>query len=245
MHEGYLILKPMWKSLDSRTLADQAYALIADAIVRGELTPDARIAEAALAKQFNISRGPLREALRRLEGRGLVVVRPNAGARVVSLSARDVKELYEIRESLEALACQLATQRITEQELDALDALLLEHDRNPSAGRASSRLASAPDFHTAVIHASGSNQLINLLCGELFDLMRVYRYRSSGEEGRTPDAFREHRQIAAAMRARDGNRAAELMCQHVRRSRRNVLGSDSTAEAQPAERRSQAEFGTA
>jgi DNA-binding GntR family transcriptional regulator len=224
----------MWESLDSRTLADQAYALIADAIVRGELKPNARMAEAALAKQFNISRGPLREALRRLEGRGLVVVRPNAGARVVSLSTRDVRELYEIRESLEALACQLATQRVTEDDLDALDALLAEHERDPSAGRASSRLASAPDFHTAVIRASGSNQLINLLCGELFDLMRVYRYRSSGEEGRTPDAFREHREIAAAMRARDAVRAAELMRQHVRRSRSNVLGPESVAEPEPA-----------
>jgi DNA-binding GntR family transcriptional regulator len=223
----------MWESLDSRTLAEQAYALIADAIVRGELQPNTRIAEAALAKQFNISRGPLREALRRLEGRGLVVVRPNAGARVVSLSARDVKELYQIRETLEALACQLATQRVSEEELDALDALLLEHERDPSAGRASSRLASAPDFHTAVIRASGSTQLINLLCGELFDLMRVYRYRSSGEEGRTPHAFREHGEIVAAMRARDGVRAAELMSRHVRRSRSNVLGQEGADEPQP------------
>ncbi len=231
----------MWDSLDSRTLADQAYALIADAIVRGELKPNARIAEAALARQFQISRGPLREALRRLEGRGLVVVRPNAGARVVSLSAQDVKELYEIRESLEALACLLATQRVTEQELDALDTLLVEHERNPSAGRASSRLASAPDFHTAVIRASGSNQLIKLLCGELFDLIRVYRYRSSGEEGRTPHAFREHGEIAAAMRARDGARAAELMSRHVRRSRDNVLGDEDMAdEPQIAENSAQA-----
>jgi len=224
----------MWDSLDNRTLADRAYDLIADAIVRGELKPDTRISEAALAKQFRISRGPLREALRRLEGRSLVVVRPNAGARVVSLSTRDVVELYEIRESLESLACQLATERMSDADLDALEALLFEHERDPSAGRASSRRAAAPDFHTAVIRGSGSNQLINLLCGELFDLMRVYRYRSSGEQGRTETAFREHGEIVAAMRARDGDRAAMLMREHIKKSRTNILRHEASAERQLA-----------
>jgi DNA-binding GntR family transcriptional regulator len=225
----------MWhSSFDNRTLADRAYDVIADAIVRGELAPDARISEAALASRFQISRGPLREALRRLEGRRLVVVRPNAGARVVALSDRDIVELYEIREALEALACQRATERMSDGELKALEDLLEEHARDPDIGRASSRLAPAPDFHTAVIRGSGSGQLIDLLCGELFDLMRVYRYRSSGDRGRVPTAFGEHAEIVAAMRARDGERAAALMKQHIRKSRMNILRGATAPEQQLA-----------
>jgi DNA-binding GntR family transcriptional regulator len=208
---------------EARTLADRAYDAIADAIVRGELPLGARISEAALSKRFSISRGPLREALRRLEGRKLVVVKPNAGASVVSLTIRDIVELYQIREALEALACQLATERMTEAELDAMTALLDEHDRQPDQGRASSRNAKVPDFHSAVVQGSRNRQLINLLCGELFDLLRIYRFRSSGEQGRTPLAFDEHRDILTAMRKRDAEQAGLLMRHHVRRSRMNIL----------------------
>ena len=208
---------------ESRTLADRAYDAIADAIVRGELPLGARLSEAALGKRFAVGRGPLREALRRLEGRKLVVVRPNAGARVVSLTLRDIVELYQIREALEALACQLATERMTDAELDAMERLLDEHDRDPAHGRASSRTAEVPDFHTAVVKGSKSRQLIDLLCGEFFDLLRIYRFRSSGETGRAPVAFDEHREILAAIRRRDSELAANLMRNHVRRSRLNVL----------------------
>jgi DNA-binding GntR family transcriptional regulator len=215
---------------DTKTLSDRAFDLIADAIVRGELKPDERISEAALSNRFNIGRGPLREALRRLEGRGLVVVKPNAGARVVCLTPRDIIELFEIRETLEVLACRLATERMTDVELDDLEDLLSEHERDPSTGRASSRAAPAPDFHTAVIRGSKSKQLIRLLCHEMFDLLRVYRYQSSGREGRTPAAFREHREIAQAMRSRDPDKAAQLLRQHIRRSRANVLRGQGLAE---------------
>jgi DNA-binding GntR family transcriptional regulator len=207
----------------SGTLTDRAYNMIADAIVRGDLRGGERISEAALAKRFEIGRGPLREALRRLEGRKLVVVKPNAGARVVSLTPRDVIELYEIREILEAQACRLATERMLDQELDALERLLDEHDRNPDSGRATSRTSAAPDFHSVIIQGSKNNQLVSLLCGELFDLLRIYRVRSSGREGRTETAFREHREIAGAMRARDADHAAHLMRRHIRKSRSNLL----------------------
>jgi DNA-binding GntR family transcriptional regulator len=215
---------------ETRTLADRAYDAIADAIVTGELPLGARISEASLSRRFAIGRGPLREALRRLEGRKLVVVRPNAGASVVALTIRDIVELYQIREALEALACQLATERMTEAELDDMAALLDAHERDPAQGRASSRAAEVPDFHSAVVQGSKSRQLIDLLNGELFDLLRVYRFRSSGQTGRTPLAFDEHREIMNAIRRRDAEHAASLMRNHVRRSRLNVLREHGMAE---------------
>ena len=214
---------PSGDKVSSETLADRAYNAISDAIVRGELAAGARISEAALAKRFEIGRGPLREALRRLEGRRLVVAKPNAGARVVSLSARDVIELFEIREILEIRACQLATERMLDGEIDELELLLDTHDRDPDSGRATSRTSKAPDLHTAIIRGSKNNQLINLLCGELSDLLRVYRVKSSGEAGRTEAAFREHREIVEAMGDRDAERAGFLMGRHIRKARSNLL----------------------
>jgi DNA-binding GntR family transcriptional regulator len=214
---------PASEKTASETLADRAYNAIADAIVCGELAAGARISEALLAKRFQIGRGPLREALRRLEGRRLVMVKPNAGARVVSLSTRDVIELFEIREILESRACQLATERMLDSEIDALEALLDTHDNDHESGRATSRTAKAPDFHTAIVRGSKSNQLISLLCSELRDLLRIYRVKSSGEVGRTEAAFREHREIVQAMRERDAERAAFLMGRHIRKARSNLL----------------------
>ncbi len=200
----------------SETLADRAYNAIADAIVRGELLAGARISEAALSKRFQIGRGPLREALRRLEGRRLVITRPNAGARVVSLSTRDMVELFEIREVLETRACQLATERMLDGEIDALEALL---DRGPRSARA----AAAPDFHAAIVQGSKSKQLIDLLCGELWDLLRIYRVKSSLDIGRIEASVQEHREIAQAMRQRDAEQAAFLMGRHIRKERCNLL----------------------
>ena len=215
---------PASDSIAPETMADRAYNAIADAIVRGELKAGARISEAALAKRFHLGRGPLREALRRLEGRRLVVVKPNAGARVVSLSARDVIELFEIREVLEIKACQLATERMLDSEIDALERLLDTHDRDPRIGRAYSRTAAAPDFHTAIITGSKNIQLANLLCGELSDLLRIHRVRSSGEAKPHRAAFREHiREIVQAMRDRDTERVALLMRRHIRKARSNIL----------------------
>jgi DNA-binding GntR family transcriptional regulator len=204
------------EKIASETLADRAYNAIADAIVRGELAGGARISEAALSQRFQIRRGPLREALRRLEGRRLVTIRPNAGARVVSLSTRDMVELFEIREILETRACQLATERMLDGEIDALEGLL---DRGPNSARATA----TPDFHASIVQGSKSNQLIDLLCGELWDLLRIYRVKAALDIGRAEASIQEHREIAQAMRQRDAERAASLMARHIRKERCNLL----------------------
>ena len=214
---------PASKKNASETLADRAYNAISDAIVRGELPAGARISEAALTSRFQIRRGRLREALRRLEGRRLVVTMPNAGARVVTLSTRDMIELFEIREILEMRACQLATERMLDCDIDALEALLDIHDSDPQSGRPISRAAAMPDFHTAVVLESKSNQLIDLLCGQLLDLLRIYRIKSATEVGRVEAAFREHREIVQAIRERNAERAASLMGRHIRKERCHPL----------------------
>ena len=94
------------------TIADKVFAQIQRAIVEGAIPPGSKISEPELARTYGISRGPLREAIRRLEGCKLVEIKPNVGAKVVSLNISQAIEIYEIRESLEGLASRLAADRV-------------------------------------------------------------------------------------------------------------------------------------
>ena len=115
---------------DSATLSEQVFRSIQAAIVCGDIAPGSKISEPELARSYGISRGPLREAIHRLEGQRLLVRVPHVGARVVALSPTELIELYEIRESLESMACRLAAERMTPAEIDELRAVLETHERD-------------------------------------------------------------------------------------------------------------------
>ncbi len=221
--------------LENRTLADQAFDKIVTAIVKGDLAPGSRLSEALLARTFGISRGPLREAIRRLEGRKLVSRTPHIGAHVVSLSADDLIEIFFVREALEGMACRLATERMSDTEMDDLAARLAEHERNPdlSAGEGYFQEAGDQDFHFLVARGAKSEKLFELLCEELYYLMRVYRFRSSVRPGRAHEALVEHQDIMAAMRARDADQAERLMRAHIAEARKNLAahGTAGLADA--------------
>ena len=106
--------RPVTEQLDSETLAESVFRRIQTAIVRGDIAPGSKISEPELARTYGISRGPLREAIHRLEGQRLLVRVPHVGARVVSLNHAELIELYEIRESLEGMACRLAAERMSQ-----------------------------------------------------------------------------------------------------------------------------------
>ena len=112
----------------TQTRADEAFECLQMAIVKGELMPGEKIGEVDLCERFNLTRGPVREALGRLESRGLLVRRPHAGVRVVSVSAAELLELYHIREVMEGLAARQAAERMTDQEIRDLQATLDSHE---------------------------------------------------------------------------------------------------------------------
>src|ERR1700754_4129355 len=112
---------------DSSTRGDRIFPELEFDIVSGKLPMGAKLGEETLAARFGVSRGPLREALRRLEGGGLVVRLPHLGVRVGQLSKSDLAEVYEIREVLEGLAARLAAERMSYEERHALKVLLQNH----------------------------------------------------------------------------------------------------------------------
>lgn len=207
--------------LDVHTLVDRAYQKIEAAIMTGRLPAGTRIREGTLAKSLGISRGPLREAIRLLEGRKLLKRIPHVGVSVIGLSPEDLLEIFEVREALEGMACRLAAANMTDAELSEVEDLLQRHsdDEQLQAGAAYYQEAGDFDFHYRVASGSKNSRLIGLLCGDLYYLLRVYRYQSGSSAGRAWQAFEEHRRILAAIRARDPDAAEALMRKHIKRSR--------------------------
>lgn len=209
---------------DSETLSEQVFCRIQAAIVKGEIAPGSKISEPELARTYGISRGPLREAIHRLEGQKLLVRVPHVGARVVSLSHQELIELYEIRESLEGMACRLAVERMTQAGVDELRRVLDTHERDADfqAGVGYYQQEGDFDFHYRIIQGSGNQTLVRMLCGEMYQLVRMYRIQFSSTPNRPRQAFNEHRRILDAIADRDGELAELLMRRHIAGSRRNM-----------------------
>jgi DNA-binding GntR family transcriptional regulator len=204
-------------ALTADSLAAKAFDRLIEAIEKGEIALGSRIREAPLARQLGISRGPLREALRRLEGRKLVEHSPNLGVRIIGLSLSDVIEIFQMREVLEGAACRLAAERMSNRELDELAKLLEKHQTQitKQRGEAYFQRAGDLDFHFRIAQGSGNRRLVQMLCDELYYLVRIHRYRSSFRPGRSFKALEEHHAIVEAMRNRDPARAEELMRAHI------------------------------
>lgn len=209
---------------EALTLADKVFTQIQDAIVKGELKPGAKMSEAELAARYGISRGPLREALRRLEGRKLLTRIPHVGVRVISLSFAELIQIYQVREAMEGLACRLAAEHMTVEEIQGLRELLAAHEKQAELqeGRAYFQNEGDFDFHYRIVQGSKNAVLTQMLVGELYHRVRLYRYQFSVTEGRPQKAFAEHHRIIEAIESRDGEMAEILMRRHISSARRNI-----------------------
>ena len=210
--------------LVAKNLSGLALERLEKAIMEGELGPGERLSESGLARRFGISRGPLREAIGQLEGRKLVMRVSNQGARVVSLSKQDLLDLLQVRESLEGMACRLASQSMSEADLIRLEKMLTVHENDEAMqqGRGYFQGPGDGDFHQVILAACGNARLNGMLGNELYSLLRLYRHRLSMRPGRPAEALEEHKRIVSALRARDPDAAEAAMRAHLRNSRSAV-----------------------
>ncbi len=202
------------------TLADRTLTQLQHAIIGGELRPGSKINEQEIAARFGVSRGPLREALQRLEQRRLVERIPHVGARVATLTEARLNDLYQVRAELEAMACRLAARRIDPEQLAQLHRLLDRQERVFSS-QPITEFQDDIDFHYGIIQASGNQTLIATLTGDLYHQLQMYRYQCSS--GRRPlEALAQHRAILAAIADGDGELAAMLMRRHIEAGARHT-----------------------
>lgn len=203
------------------TMADRAFRAISDAILSGELPPGAKISEPELARRLGTSRGPLREAMRRLQERRLVTSSPRQGSRVVELTAAVLSEIFTVREALEGIAAREAAKTITDDEIATLRALLRSHEAQLDSGNNAvyAQGSADADFHFAIARCSRNQTLISLLCDEYYQLIRLYRQQHQLVSGRARRAFVEHGRILDALADRDPDLAELMMRRHVAASR--------------------------
>ena len=221
---------------EGETLAEQLFCHISEAIISGDLPPGAKVSEPALARQYSVSRGPVREVMHRLLERRLVVRVPNHGVRVVTPSRETLLELFVVREALEGIAAREAVLNGTADEVRAIRAI---HDTYLQK----LDLAVEPppyihgsvdqDFHFLIAQATHNPFLIKLLCSDLNLLLRFYRARVRYVAGRVPRIVVEHARILDAIEERDPDMAELYMRRHVRTASQGLaaLFTDQTASS--------------
>lgn len=215
------------------TLADNIRSKLVNAIIEGEIPQGSKISEVELASRYGVSRGPLREAIRDLEGMRLVQRRPHAGVNVISLGLKELMEIYTVREALEGMAARLAATEMTFEEIADMKTLLSVHESKVSDtdGRMYCHQHGDLDFHMQVLKGSHNDWLIRFIKDELYQPIMMYRRQSSRQPFRPARALEEHKHICDAIEARDPELAEMLMRRHIQGSRQVLKQSIEENEA--------------
>src|SRR5918997_2038736 len=213
------------RPLDNRTLWEQVRDRLREDILAGRLEPGTELSEVALAREFGTSRGPLREALGRLAAEGLVTVTPRRGAVVTQLSRQEFIDAYQVREALETLAVRLAVPLLSNAEVAHLRELCELMARAARDDEVRLFFDTNNIFHEALVRGS-RNRKLHEVHRMLVGQMVPYLPRSLELRGNLQQSVAEHEAILAAIEARDANRAAELLAEHIEVPQR-VLESDA------------------
>jgi DNA-binding GntR family transcriptional regulator len=187
-------------------------------IAAGELRPGAKLVADQIGLELGLSRVPVREALKVLEGEGQVVTEPHRGYFMAELSLDDLGEIYRMRELLEAEALRSAVERIDEAGLADVEAILGETDAASERGELAGYAAANRRFHFAVYSASGRTPLVRTI-GQLWDASEAYRALFANRAAHRAAAARDHRAILRALRARDAEESIRAHDAHRERAR--------------------------
>jgi DNA-binding GntR family transcriptional regulator len=207
-----------------RPLHDEATERIRDMIVEGRLASGEWINESELCQQLQISRTPLREALKVLAAEGLVELVPRRGARVAQLSVREIVDLFEALGGVEGLAAELAAMRMSGADLQRLRNLQFRIEQRHKAKDRLQYFHDNQELHETIVRYSGNSAFVDIHA-RLIARVRRARYQAILSESRWAEAVEEHARILAALESREAKRAGELMRQHVARTGEVVMAS--------------------
>lgn len=211
--------------LDSyQPLREVVCETLRDAIRKGVLKPGERLMEIQLAEELGVSRTPVREAIRKLELEGYVIMMPRRGTYVANLSIRDVNEVFEIRTSLDSLASGLAAERITDEELERLQRLLVLIGEYIETNDMEKIVETDTEFHDLLYQASRNTRLVGIIFNLREQLTR-FRTTSMGFPGRLAATLEEHRRIVEAIAQGDVKEAQAAAEYHMEKSEQTLLAS--------------------
>lgn len=201
--------------VENRTLAEQVYDYLRTAIIEERVPGGSELNEVAIAEEFSISRGPVREAMGRLRAEGLVEVRPRRGAVVASLSREEFIDAYQVRIALEVLAVRQGVPQRTEDEVAAIDALTRELEAGAEGFSDDEYFHLNVRVHRLICELSKNDTLLGIY-DRLLSQMARYRRRAGALTSDRAEAVAEHRHISEAIKAGDAEGAANLMFEHLK-----------------------------
>lgn len=204
------------------SLRVQVYYKLRDNILNGAYPQGMLLQEIKISEEFGVSRTPVREALKQLELEGLILMIPNKGAKVLTISADDIRDIYEIRSLIEGMAARLAAEKITDAELTKMkhsleleEFYIMKENLEGATGEDSS-------FHQIMYESCHSRYLEKILT-DFHCYCQLVRAKSLSEKGRSKASLKEHQAIYEALVAHDGVTAAECATKHVMTTKQNVL----------------------
>jgi DNA-binding GntR family transcriptional regulator len=218
------------------SLAHSIRTRLREAILRGDFAPGAHVREVEIAARYEVSRGPVREALAQLEQEGLVLLRRNRGAVVARLSRADLEEVYSLRLSLERLAVARAVEHGTDADFSELDAILHEFRGSRSGQPLTEQEAADQDvrFHDAVYRAAHHDRLYAAWTAIRSQVYVLLLGRNVAGPDFREDTYVGHLELAYLIRARDKDRVVTAIEQHLEASYARVLASYPTDHADPS-----------
>ena len=203
-------------------LRDVVFNTLRRAILTGELKPGERLMEIHLANKLGVSRTPIREAIRKLELEGLVIMIPRRGAEVAQITEKSLKDVLEVRRALDAFCAELACDRISDEGMENLKQACDKFEHATSTEDAATIAAADVALHDIIVQATGNERLIQLI-NNLSEQMYRYRFEYIKDESRHDNLVNEHRMIYESIAARDKGRAAEAARLHIDNQEKSII----------------------
>lgn len=209
-------------SIPYAALHNQVTHRLRQMLVENQIAPGAKLNERTLCEALNISRTPLREAIKALAAEGLVALLPNRGAVAVALSEDDVRNTFEVMAGLESQSGMLAAQRITDAELSEIRALNLEMMAAHVRRDLSTYYRLNAVIHRA-INAAAKNPVLSATYEQVNARLQALRFRSNQDEDKWDNAMAEHTQMIEALQARDAPALRDVLLKHLENKRDVVI----------------------
>lgn len=209
-----------------KPLRELVYQELKHKILTGEIAVKTRLMEIELADKMNVSRTPIREAIRELSKDGLVTIEPRRGAYVSDISTKDMLDVFEVREDLEGLAAYLAARRINDQEKEALIKLTSLYEFAVDKSDKKEEIVEYDEaFHNFIVSCSGNETLIQMVSHiqELSLRFRYIYYKDFSIYKKMPS---EHKRITEAVVSGDADRAREAADEHVKALKEFIVELD-------------------
>ncbi|MCI5995780.1 MAG: GntR family transcriptional regulator [Blautia sp.] len=205
-------------------LRDVVFNTLRQAILKGELKPGERLMEIQLANRLGVSRTPVREAIRKLELEGLVLMIPRKGAEVAEITIKDLEDVLEVRAALEELAVKDACLNITEEQLQELRKANMDFKKSMEGDDLISRVQADMRFHEIIYDATNNRRLVQIL-NNLREQMYRYRMEYLKDRSMYQVLLNEHEDILQGLEQHDLEKAGEAICIHIENQKESIINS--------------------